>query len=1020
MLWCRKCGVQCLDFNVRQLHEKRCKHSTMKTRKKRDNATESSTVVNTSTNGTSDHGYALNISNLIPNISTDHCYSKHTTDNSPSSISIPTKNLTIDLIDHSYSSPQKITYLCKHCGQRFKYLQKKAIHESTCTRVKLFLCHTCGTKCSTHKELYIHRRKHRIQEREQTLQLPPWVKENRPPPWHNLEKEEAKNLEEVYNLHKDIILQNDRIGSVVGIYNIPLDNNFTIDTLMQKISSIYDQSSFTFRINLTFSTILQNIETKDFRYFQGYRNNTLLDDPPVISNTSDLNKLRETLETKDISHYLMLQRENTKHKPVLVTNTQIWIYNTKYVLGHEPTILPSFLTCSKTIMCFSNYKTKNKLKYYNDNLCAFRNLCYFNVPLLFEQNYVQFEVQTLSLFEQWIEYVESILQKDINRKHFQGITVSDIPHFEDCFSINVELYEKLDTNTVIPIHKSTNQYKQTIQMNVYNHHLSLILDFPAYAKKFQCKMCNKLFDRHFSFTRHEQKCNNSTKITFKGGFYKGNPTIFEELDLVGIHTKTEDRVYPWFIVYDFEAILEKLHHSISPVTELTNKHLPISVAVCSNFKQYRTPICIMNSDYPTLINEWFTLLDEIHHQIICEARAKWSYIVDQLEELCALWEHEEIQISDNTSHSPAVKTNTQDTQDQCILPPSDQDSETYSQKEMYTLLTKLQEKLERYINRVPVVGFNSSKYDLLLCRTEFTKKMGLYKCTDDNQCYVIKKGETYPSVANEKYIFLDLLNYLAPGYSYANFLKAYNVQESKLFFPYEYITSVSILNETELPPLGDAWFSSLKQKSVLDNGISSTIDNYHFVKQTWKDNNMGTLWDLLSWYNKGDVKPFVTGIESFLEFYYTKCIDVFKIAISSPGIARKMLLDTANKKNIYFSVIDSKNQDLFFKIRNNLTGGPSIIFNRHLKVNETLIRGIKDNKCKSIIGWDAASLYLYCMSLDQPSGIFIRRKYENQFHPEIRDRYYSPFHWMDWMIKFQNKKISHLMNSGKEKRIGPF
>ena len=1018
MPYCKKCGVQCLDDKVRCVHEEKCARrmirGTNRIKKTKGNKEKGASALN-------DHGYALNVSCLIPNISTEHSYS-----NVNSSTQIPSCStiLSTEHSDHTYNKPRPVTYLCEHCGQRFKYLERKAIHENLCTKVRRFLCHTCGVQCKTHKELYAHRRMHKIKQNETKLQSPPWEKENKHPPWYDIENEtEAKMLEKVYNLHKDIILQCDRIGSVIGIYNIPLDNKFTIDTIIQKINSIYNHSDFTFKVNLTFSTILQNIETREFRYFQGYRNNALLEEPPVISNTDDLNKLKDTLETKDIFNHLMLQRENTKHKPVMVTNVNIWIYNTNYVLGHEPIVLPPYLSCSKTLLTFSSYKQNTSTKYYKDNLCAFRSLCYYKNPLLYEQDYVTFEVSTLELFEIWVEFADKTMHKTVNKKSFPGITLSDVSYFEDCFNINIQLYEKLDKDTVIPVYKSTKSYPNTLQMNIYNHHLSLILDFPAYAKKFKCKMCNKLFNKHFSYSRHEQQCNNATKIKFKGGFYKGNPTIFEELDLVGIYTKPEDRVYPWFIVYDFEAVLEKLQHSTSSVTELTNKHFPISVAVCSNISQYRKPICIMNSDYPTLINQWFSILDSIHEVIICEARAKWEYIVVQLDELCSLWEHRDDSLmhnDDNDNSSEEILNNNNNDQESYIHHPSIQESEEYSQKEMYTLLTKLQEKLEQYINRVPVIGFNSSKYDLLLCRTEFTKHIGLYNSSSENQCYVIKKGETYPSVTNDKFMFLDILNYLAPGYSYAQFLKAYNVKESKLFFPYEYISSTSVLNETQLPPIGKAWFSTLKQQSVLDNGVSSVVENYEFVQEQWKANNMNTLWDLLSWYNKGDVEPFVLGIESFLQFYYSKEIDVFKIAISTPGIARKMLIDTAKKSNVYFSVIDSKNQDLFYKIRNNLTGGPSIIFNRYLKVNETNIRGITNNKCKSIIGWDAASLYLYCMSLEQPSGIFIRRKETSGYYPEIRDRYYSPFHWMDWMIKYQNKHISHLMNSGSEKRIGPF
>ena len=1029
---CRKCGVNCLDLKVRNAHEEICNEENVKKKRRRRAAwtSSSSTTTTTTTPSTShlmsDHGYAMNISCVLPKVNSDHSYSATDNQNiSPQGVS-SSNNFSDNFSDHTYTQHSPVKYLCGHCGQRFKYIKKRELHESKCVKIKSFCCHKCGEKCVNQKELYNHRRKHKIEEKETTLQTPPWENESRPPPWDSLPEEEAKNFEEVYNLHRDIILQCDRIGSVVGIYNIPLDNTFTIETLMDKISSIYAYSEHTFRINLTFSTILQNTLTKDFRYFQGYRNNSLLENPPVISKSSDLLKLKETLETKDIAHHLMMQRENTKYKPVLITNVNIWTYNTKYVLGHEPVVLPSYITYNKTIMCFSKYNRNNRLRYYTDNLCAFRNVCYYFNPLLLEENYVAFEVKTLQLFEQWVTYMRSTRKEIIDRKSFLGVDISDIPLLEECFHVNVELYEKLDKETVVPVYKSENKYKSTIQMNVYNHHLSLILDFPAYAKKFKCEICNKLFDRRYSFIRHQERCNNSTTLKFQGGFYKGQPTIFEELDLVGIHAREEDRFYPWFIVYDFEAVLEKINHSISTVTHLTSKHVPISVAVCSNYGEYRTPKCIMNSNYGELIEKWFTLLHEIHSKISSEARIKWNYLTEELEELLCLWEHDEdsltevIHLEENNIRTPTLQETGVEVDGLTTLPPSTHECEAYSKKEMYTLLKKLEEKLEKYINQVPVIGFNSSKYDILLCRTEFTKNMGLYVSENEKQTYVIKKGETYPSISNENFIFLDLLNFLAPGFSYSQFLKAYNVEEKKLFFPYEYISSIEVLNETALPPIGEAWYSTLKNKSVLDDNICSEKENYEFVKKQWREKKMKTLWDLLSWYNMGDVAPFVTGVECFVEFYYKRGIDVFKIAISTPGIARKMLMESARKENVYFSVIDSGNKDLFFKIRNNLTGGPSIIFNRHLKVDHTLIRGIKNNFCKTIVGWDAASLYLYCMSLDQPSGIFIRRKQENNFRPEVRDRYYSAYHWMDWLITFQNRKIHHLMNTGREKRIGPF
>ncbi|KAG3026276.1 hypothetical protein PC121_g24666 [Phytophthora cactorum] len=50
----------------------------------------------------------------------------------------------------------------------------------------------------------------------------------------------------------------------------------------------------------------------------------------------------------------------------------------------------------------------------------------------------------------------------------------------------------------------------------------------------------------------------------------------------------------------------------------------------------------------------------------------------------------------------------------------------------------------------------------------------------------------------------------------------------------------------------------------------------------------------------------------------------------------------------------------------NIAGGPSIIFNRYAKRNETTIRGGK--LCKKVIGYDANALYLWALGGDMPCG----------------------------------------------------
>jgi hypothetical protein len=55
----------------------------------------------------------------------------------------------------------------------------------------------------------------------------------------------------------------------------------------------------------------------------------------------------------------------------------------------------------------------------------------------------------------------------------------------------------------------------------------------------------------------------------------------------------------------------------------------------------------------------------------------------------------------------------------------------------------------------------------------------------------------------------------------------------KLFFPFEAITKFTDLQQT-LPEMNShLWFSSVKQKSLLDDGQDSIEINYNLVKQKW-------------------------------------------------------------------------------------------------------------------------------------------------------------------------------------------
>ncbi|GMF30080.1 unnamed protein product [Phytophthora lilii] len=81
--------------------------------------------------------------------------------------------------------------------------------------------------------------------------------------------------------------------------------------------------------------------------------------------------------------------------------------------------------------------------------------------------------------------------------------------------------------------------------------------------------------------------------------------------------------------------------------------------------------------------------------------------------------------------------------------------------------------------------------------------------------------------------------------------------------------------------------------------------------------------------------------------------------------SRNKKLIELNSDRLVYSIKKEKN-DIYAKMKANIAGGPSIIFNRYAKRNETRIRSGK--LCKKFIGYDANALYLWALGNDMPCG----------------------------------------------------
>ena len=111
---------------------------------------------------------------------------------------------------------------------------------------------------------------------------------------------------------------------------------------------------------------------------------------------------------------------------------------------------------------------------------------------------------------------------------------------------------------------------------------------------------------------------------------------------------------------------------------------------------------------------------------------------------------------------------------------------------------------------------------------------------------------------------------------------------------------------------------------------------------------------------------------------------------------------------------DGFKEDLYYTMKDNNVGGPSIIFNRYYEKDKTRIRdaemtrtNIEPKPCKKVVGYDTNALYLWAIMQDMPTGQYTRRLESDGFKKQ-----WSGKVTVEWLIQ-----IRHQYNN-TEKRIG--
>ena len=802
---------------------------------------------------------------------------------------------------------------CATCGRAFACRFTLQRHASRC-RPKPFTCDVCHSSFGRKDNLDRHKRTVQCGGPPQPGPAP---KRRRivaslnedsvlaPPVEHAANDELSSAIRDAVRENWGSVRTHVAQGPVQTRYNHRLTSLDTRD-LHDQLFLLFDQQTTAFKINCSYGFLLKNKTTNRFRYYHSSNNccGRYLEEQSLVMNRADFDGFLERIREPDILQWAIAQPPNSDWVVELVTNATFFLNRIiQHPIGCVGVALPDYVKRNKSIVGLK--KDRHRMATYSDNICLFRCLSL----------HLKRDAAVL-----YAEYTNTAWHA------FVGVTLDDLHKVENKFETNVVVYQlvEIDNGKTVAelVRRSPAQYQDTMYVNLHETNYSYIHDINMYCHSWRCRNCEQaLWKSSWEFHRHESVCEAGVNRIYKGGVYHPTPSMFQRLADEGIVVGDSLRYFPYRATFDFECYFsDERIPANSDKLQWSARHVPLSVSVASNVPGYEPAQCyITDGDSDKLVADMMAGLVATSDAAYDLLKPSYGSVLNELEARKEAWDDTESEA--NAEEEEESKTNPFNT---------------------------LAGQLHGWLHQLPVIGFNSGKYDLNMIKRSFVPLLIF------NNAAVIKRQNTYMCLYTDKLKFVDICNYLAPGVSYANYLTAYGCELGKGHFPYEYMDDLQKLEDRVLPPQS-AFFSRLKNE-----GISN--DDYARCQAVWRDNGMETLREYLIWYNNRDVTPFLDAIAKQAGFYKQQNIDMFKNGISVPGLSLLHLFNDL-PNDTYFTVFNRTNSDLHELVKDNIVGGPAIIFHRYHEKDVTKIRGGGET-CRSIVGYDANALYLWALMQD--------------------------------------------------------
>ena len=623
------------------------------------------------------------------------------------------------------------------------------------------------------------------------------------------------------------------------------NNIRSLEDIKQAVDTVHQEQKHAYKIQIYMGVVTETIGDKNRRtpyIWKNDRNNFThlfetdgVQTPLTINNNSSYRATLAKITKRQILASALRVIKQSQVRIMGIYNIMIKVFRTDVAMGCQVEI-PDYIKKNRNIHTLSDLQGK---------------LCFWACLALSKgarrDRYIRPAKQ---LFEEYYGVKPSA--------DYQGVHIqSDLEAIEEKFEIAINVYSwdgefvHLDRRSIVPPKNGT------LTLLAYKNHFMYVKDIQQVAKSFRCDTCSMVFSSGFRLNEHASKCTARVKETFSkyGELYKpAENVIIQIAKMLGVYKPGQiDFAYDYHAVFDYEAILKNIEEPPNDQPAKVHKvsiHVPVS--------------CSDNSNVPGFGVRFFCVTD--YENTYEMNKAIYEHFLSIQAEAYKLMKKKIERIFECKFDDLVEKLENE-----------------YSQK-------RLAKALIGYVKQLPVLNFNGAMYDINL-----NKKHGLLSlmASDGGGIeFAAKKANRYMSIGTARIKMLDITNYLPPGWSYEQYVKAYECKLAKGFYPYEWCDHENKLLETQLPPV-EAFYSKLKSANTLGNDDATIQKNYEMLQQVWRGSGMKNMRDFLEWYNNLDVIPFVEAVDKQKAFYIEHELDMFKDAVSIPGLAEKIMFREA-------------------------------------------------------------------------------------------------------------------------------